>query len=143
MSLSKPNKHLTYDEHHFEGYWVRLTALIRQNDAADELVPSPVALPDGQLKAAWVTAYTKSNLPYPNEDPIGTIRHLLLAGKVEVLTQIWLAANAANITTYRKGIKFIYQTCVATLSIQQATEIVGDLPYGSVTITSNIETKTT
>ena len=59
MALSKPNKHLTYDEHHFEGYWVRLMALIRQNDDADEvldeLVPSPVAtivaLPDGQLKA--------------------------------------------------------------------------------------------
>ena len=99
-------------------------ALIRQDDAADE------------LKAAWVTAYNSSNLPYPTEetaelDPIGTIRQLLQAGKAEVPTQNWITANLAEIMRYRKGIKFIYQTCVATLSVQQATEIIGDLPYGS------------
>ena len=144
MALSKPNKHLTYDEQHFDGYWVRLMALIRQNDDADEvldsLVPSPglaiANLPTGQLKAAWTAAYTSLNLQYPteetsNKDPIGTIRELLKAGQVEVATQNYVTNNLANILKYRKGIKYIYQTCIATLSIQQATEIVGDLPYGS------------
>ena len=42
MSLIKPNKHLEYDEHHFEGYWVRLMALVRQNDAADEILDQMV-----------------------------------------------------------------------------------------------------
>ena len=38
MSLTKPNKHLAYNEQNFEGYWVRLMALIRQDDAADEVL---------------------------------------------------------------------------------------------------------
>ena len=76
MSLIKPNKHLEYDEHHFEGYWVRLMALVRQNEAADEIldqmVISPVIiianLPNGQLKAAWVNAYNTLDLPYPTAE---------------------------------------------------------------------------
>ena len=135
---------MEYDEHHFEGYWVRLMALVRQNEAADEIldqmVISPVNiianLPNGQLKAAWVNAYNTLDLPYPTKesaelDPIGSIRQLIAAGKEEVATQQWVATHIDEIKKYRKGIKFIYQTCVATLSIQQATEIVGDLPYGS------------
>ena len=36
--ITKPKKYLEHSDDHFQGYWVQLQSLIRQNDAADEML---------------------------------------------------------------------------------------------------------
>ena len=147
MSLAKPNKHLAYSEDHFEGYWARLTALIRHNDEADyildELLTSPLLSltildDDNNLRAALTALYTERGLTYPTkktieEDPLTSIRNFLIStqSSEDEAIAAWKALNLDDLKRYRKGIKYIYEIAVATLSVAEATEFLGDLPYGS------------
>ena len=146
MSLAKPNKHLAYSEDHFEGYWARLTALIRHNDEADyildELLTSPLLSltildDDNNLRAALTALYTERGLTYPTkktieEDPLTSIRNFLIStqSSEDEAIAAWKALNLDDLKRYRKGIKYIYEVAVATLSVAEATEFLGDLPYG-------------
>ena len=37
-NISRPSKYLKHSDEHFQGYWIQLQSLIRQNSAADELL---------------------------------------------------------------------------------------------------------
>ena len=121
MSLAKPNKHLAYSGDHFEGYWARLTALIRHNDEADyildELLTSPLLSltildDDNNLRAALTALYTERGLTYPTkktieEDPLTSIRNFLIStqSSEDEAIAAWKALNLDDLKRYRKGIK--------------------------------------
>lgn len=146
MALSKPNKHLYLDEAHFEGYWVRLQALLRHNEDADEILDGIQEFPlkqifkptNGELKADLQADYEALGLQMPTAedltlDPIGAIRDFIKCSQNSEKERVttFYGEVREDLLKYRKGIKFIYETVVATLSTSQATEFVGSLPYGS------------
>ena len=71
MALSRPNKHLYLDEAHFEGYWVRLQALLRHNEDADEVLDGLLQFPlekivgntgDDTLRAELAEEYERTGI---------------------------------------------------------------------------------
>jgi len=147
MSLSKPSKHLRYSEAHFEGYWAQLITLIRHNDEADLILDKLLTCPLLQLVSpnmdedtliTFKECYTNENQPFITKllienDPIKAIRvhRMCTTNTEEQAVMEWNAQSENNILKFRKGIRHIYETVVATLSVSEATEILGDLPYGS------------
>jgi hypothetical protein len=148
MSLSKPNKHLQYDEEHFEGFWVRLMALIRHNDDADELIDGYLELPlrkladledEDDMTQTLFALYQEKGISYPpteeqiKADPLGVIRDFYKVVKNTENEAIiaWKEENNEALKRYRKAAKHIYEVTVSTVTVAQATELVGSLEYGA------------
>ena len=121
MALSKPDKHLRYTEKHFDGYMVHLTALIRANEHADELMDGLLTNPIQDLLDVAANDPGRSvviqlNLSYQNykqlhpwftsgfppstdlltNDPVQCVKNLLIVTKKATTAGTGGGFDAAN-----------------------------------------------